>query len=491
MQFVRHAGFSERRCIARDTLGLYGAIVTLTTYAERVPQIPETVIQDVFLKALNHCLQQHAVLWTVIGNAESNEPRLEEVPQLDLKKHLRTLAPEIGGEIRVTQRLLEDIHNEPLGDRHIIPQWRLYVLPIRGAPDGTVTEYKVAFAASHALTDGMSGFVFHSTLLEALQGTCQMPSNPGSNHPTKPPDLKLPVALDQAVPLPISWSYFWKIASKEVLPRSVLRWIGSGSTPMHDTWLGAPNRPERRENRELLRTAVRVVFVPKQVLEGVLRACRKRNARLTGLLNRLAGYALAGALAHHALKYSAFSVQTAIDLRNCIPGTRARMANYFSTVSETVVVGTAEHGNGFTFSDDDWEPVRRSSDLLRKKSSSAADQSVALLRYVNDIQEWTAKIGKKPPTDSYTTSNLGVFKNRDDTDDASCPGWSVKDIAFSQTGNGAGEPLSFNFASVGNGPLSLVVCWEPRTLGVSDEEAFVENICELLVDSLTAIGSNP
>ncbi|KAI1764149.1 alcohol acetyltransferase [Hypoxylon sp. FL1150] len=487
MHFVRHAGFSERRCIARDTLGLYGAIVTLATYAERVPQIPETTIRDVFLKALSHCLRQHAVLWIVIRNAESNEPQLEEVPQLDLKKHMRILAPEIGDDTRITQRLLEGMHNEPLGDRHVIPQWRLYVRPIRGVPDGIVTEYKVAFAASHALTDGISGFVFHSTLLEALQSIGQIPFDPGSSLLAKPSNLKLPVSLDQAVSLPISWSYLWKIALREVLPTALLRWIGLSSTSTYDTWLGAPNRPERRNNRELLQTAVRVAYVSKQVLDGVLRACRKQKARLTGLLNRLAGYALASALARRALHYSIFTVQTAIDLRACIPGARATMANYFSTVSETVVV---ERGNGFAFSNDDWEAVRLSSYLLRKKSSSPADQSVALLRYVKDIQEWTLNTGRKPPADSYTTSNLGVFENRGGSaSEMSFPGWHVKDVSFSQTGNGAGEPLSFNFASVGDGPLSIVVCWEPQTLGVGDEEVFVENICELLVDMLGAIGN--
>lgn len=470
-------------------MGLYGAIVTLATYTERVPPTPETTVQDVFLKALSHCLQQHAVLWIVIRNAESNEPELEDVPQLDLKRHLRILAPEIDGDIRITQRLLEHIHNEPLVDRHNIPQWRLYVLPVRRVSDGMMTEYKVAFAASHALTDGISGFIFHSTLLDALRVTCQMPSNTGSIHPTKPSDLKLPMSLDQAIPLPISWPYFWRIASQEVLPSIILRWMGLDSTPTPDTWLGALNRPERGESRVLLQTAVRVAFVSKQVLEGVLRACHKRNARLTGLLNRLAGYALAGALARCAQNYSKFTVQTAIDLRSSIPGAGRTMANYFSTVCESVVIDTAERGRDFSFSNDDWEAVRRSSDLLKKKSSSSADQSIALLRYVNDIQGWTSRKGKSPRADSYTTSNLGVFMNKGDTDDMSCLGWNVKDIVLSQTGNGAGEPLSFNFSSVDNGPLSLVICWEPRTLGVSDEEAFVENICELLVDNLISIGS--
>ncbi|KAI0010190.1 hypothetical protein F4779DRAFT_578474 [Xylariaceae sp. FL0662B] len=64
-------------------------------------------------------------------------------------------------------------------------------------------------------------------------------------------------------------------------------------------------------------------------------------------------------------------------------------------------------------------------------------------------------------------------------------------MPFSQTGNGVGERLSFNVASVNGGPLSLVICWEPSTLGVSDDEAFVEEVCTFLVNSLKLIVAEP
>lgn len=165
------------------------------------------------------------------------------------------------------------------------------------------------------------------------------------------------------------------------------------------------------------------------------------------------------------------------------------MANYFSTVAETVEVDICE-GKTLIFGDDDWEAVRRSTERLKEKSSSLIDQSVALLKYVGNIQEWTFKTGKSPPADSFTTSNLGVFHNSIKNGEINDAYWKVKDITFSQNGNGAGEPLSINVASVEDGPLSLVICWEPTTLGVHDEKAFVEDICAFLVRGLEAIGDD-
>lgn len=423
----------------------------------------------------------------VIRDAESEQPRLEEIPQMHLDKHLRFLATETGHDEHTIERLLEEIHNEPLSNRHLLPQWRLYVLPIGPKPNREATEYRIAFAASHALTDGMSGFIFHSTFLEALQSSCQLPTDTASIYETTSSCEKLPMSLDLAVPLPISTPYLLRMAANEVLSKRIVKWLGLGSSAKTDVWLGAPSRPERPENRELLQTAVRIAFVSKQIVQKALHACRRHDARLTGLINRLVGYALADSLASRQLTYSTFGVQTAIDLRRCIPDSGIQMANYFSTVAEVVEVDT-NHGEALTFSDNDWEAVRRSTEQLKEKSSSLVDQSVALLKYVGNIQEWTFKRGKNPPADSWTTSNLGVFHNRANNGEINDAYWNVKDIALSQTGNGVGEPLSINVATVEVGPLSLVICWEPTTLGVHDEKAFVEEICTFLVRGLEVIG---
>ena len=482
-------GFNERRCIARDTFGLYGAIVTLATYVEQESRPPEA-LRGVIITALRHCVRQHPVLRTVVRNAESEQPRLEELPRLHLDKHLRFCDTEMSDNLHVTQRLLERIQNDPLNDRHILPQWRLWILPVAAKINGSAIEYKVAFAASHALTDGMSGFIFHSTFLEALQSDSSYSSSDTRFiYETKPPDPKLPLSLEQAVPLPISWPYFLKVLSNEVLPRTIVRLLGLSSSAATDIWLGAPSRPERPENRKLLRTTVRVAFASEQIVKKALQACRQHNARLTALVNRLTGYALADALARRGLKYSAFGIQTTIDLRRCMPNARATMANYFSTVVESVEVDIPKRGETLTFSDDDWEISRCSTERLREKSSSLADQTIALLKYISNIQDWTLKSRKKAPTDSYTTSNLGSFENRTVSGEADSPHWTVKNIVFSQSGNGTGEPLSINVASVRGGPLSLVICWESGALGISDEEVFAEEICAFVVDGLSSIGN--
>lgn len=130
-QLLRPAGYNERRCIARDTLGLYGCIVTVGLY--KAPfQISQESIGSTVTSALRQCLFQHPVLSTIIQDGETERPKLASLSEVDLAHHVEMETMEASGQDSETalQAFLERIHNEPLVERHERPQWRVHVLPI-------------------------------------------------------------------------------------------------------------------------------------------------------------------------------------------------------------------------------------------------------------------------------------------------------------------------------------------------------------------------
>lgn len=425
------------------------------------------------------CVSKHPTLCTVVRNADSEQPQLARISNLDLSSHMHMvqIAGAEDSAERLVQRLLERAHNEALTEYETRPQWRVYVAPVSDRSSSSVTAFHMAFACSHALADGISGLLFHKTFLKAFKDAQQLGDGTNILAETSLP-RSLPPPLEQAGSFPISWSFLLGPLLNEYLPRTLFKALGLDRSP-EDAWIGAHTRPGRSTLAPLLPTAVRVALVPPSVLEKVLAACRGHDVRLTGLLNHLIGRALANVLQSRSQSHTHFVVETAIDLRRCLPGTEASMANYVSAVTETISVQAddAERDSTPGTMNVDWEGMQRMTKKLAKASSTLSDQPVALLKYVSNIREWTMKNAAKPANSSFSMSNLGVFDGHLNNDTSDKSEWRIVDMIFSQSADGVGAPLNVNVASARGGSLALTITWWPGQLGVQDEEGFVEAVC--------------
>lgn len=471
-------GNNERRCITRDVLGLYGSIITVGTY--RSQDLQQDLTKDPIFRALKKCLEVHTTLSTIVQDSKTEKPQLARAAKIDLEKHVCILRPDEKNENAI-QSLLERAHNEPLSDYEARPQWRLYI-----ALDGPSKSFHVAFASSHALADGMSGFLFHKTFLEALR---EPPHLAFDADPVFEPSTQrtLPPALEQAGNLTITWSFLIGPLLGEFCPVWLARMLGvSKENPdSNPPWCGPAIRPARTSTNSLVKTAVHVTAVPPELLQSALAACRKHDARLTGLLNHLMCRALARSLRSRGKQYERFVTETAIDLRRCLPADiQESMGNFVSAVTETVEISPSSLDSGANLADSDWESIRSTTQRLGEKSNTLADQPTGLLKYLSNYREWSMKKAATPAEASFGMSNLGTFDGSSTNDSASS--WVVDEMVFSQSADATGGPFNLNVASGKGGLLMLVVTWMPGMFELEEERLFVQDTMKDVVSQLKA-----
>lgn len=185
---------------------------------------------------------------------------------------------------------------------------------------------------------------------------------------------------------------------------------------------------------------------------------------------------------------STMVVESAIDMRRCLPDHRDAMGNLVSGVNETIVLSSRsdDHaGNLASPTSAEWDAMRRTTDELARASNTVADQSIALLAYLNDFWRWTKKRTENKPDLSFSTSNLGVF-DEGVSDPSEQSTWSVKDVMFSQSADATGSPFNLNVACTKGGQLALNISWWPGMLGVDDEDVFVEEILDYVEKMMLA-----
>lgn len=385
---------------------------------------------------------------------------------MEVSKHVRWHTASASENSHDVQSLCEEIHNDAAFRVKGEPQWRV---DIRLHLDSK--SFLLAFACSHALTDGMSGYAFHRTFLEALRmGAVERRE-------------ELPLPLEQAGDLKISWRYLLGPLVNEYAPEILARWLGVQKEKREDTWLGAEQRPVLEENLQVLKTAVLVKSVPAEKMGAVLAACRKHQARLTGLLDYLVAKALSQTLNSRGKDYATFETMTAIDLRRCVSSGRDHMANYVSVVNNTITVEQTDQADDLSTSE--WAIAAQLTAHLVTASQSLTDQPVGLLKYLSNFKEWTLKNARAPADTSFEVSNLAVF----DGGSESNGGWRVEDMAFSQSASMTGPALNINTAGANSGALNITATWLPKMLGVEDEMMFVEEVLDIVSHVLEKIGS--
>lgn len=331
----------------------------------------------------------------------------------------------------------------------------------------------------------MSGVAFHKTFLQALHNLKELQYDEGIIF-EPPGSVMLPPPQEVAGTLTISWTFLLGPLVREYCPSWLAQTLGV-SQDLTDAggaahaWAGASSRPKvQAEGSRLIKTNVHVVSAPQDVLRRVLDTCRQHGARLTGLLNHLFARALASALQAKGQHFTRFIAETALDLRRCLPAGKNQMANYVSAVDEVINVGYDQHPAAEGLSAKDWKDISETSKKLAQASSTLADQSVALLKYLSNFREWTSRNAEEPAKAAFGMSNLGTFSAPAGSD----PTWKVSNMIFSQSANGVGTPFDVNVASAENGDLMIVISWCPGMLGVDDERAFVETFCNDVVRHL-------
>jgi hypothetical protein len=437
---------------------------------------------EYIVKALKQCIAEHAVLSTAVVDAETEQPKLVKTPgPIDVKEHVKILDKSLVDVTleKTIQNFLLHAHNDPLPRLEEQPAWRVYVLStnVKGQPG-----FHLAFSSSHALVDGRSGFVFHRSFLNAFRKVKDLPFD--STWTFEPESTaEILRSMEKIANLSISWSYLLRPLLGEYLPPFLSRALGVVADTPGATWCGAPQRTQMPEPAQLVTTALRMKSITGPTVKQVLDVARKHESRLTGLIIRLVCRALVKCLDSHGRAYDTFNVDTAIDLRSCMPSAKDIMGCFPSALEEAITVSTKVD---LPLGDEDWNSARHLTSRLAQASNTRADQPVGLLRYLIDYRQWTLKKASNPPDSSFGMSNLGVFDGTADGMEK----WQVTDMVFSQSADAAGTPFNVNIASAKGGSLNIGISWWPGMLGVDNENKFVEEVLEDVSSQLEGLVSS-
>lgn len=140
---------------------------------------------------------------------------------------------------------------------------------------------------------------------------------------------------------------------------------------------------------------------------------------------------------------------------------------------------------------EDWDAVRDSSDLLRTPSMALFDQPVRLLVYSTSIRNYLIKLACAPAAESITVSDLGTLDGS--TKDADSYTWTIDHVVISQSSHVAGPVLNFNIASMKDGAMTITVNWWPGMIGIDlkHERQFVGDVCSNIARGLEAVAQQP
>ncbi|KAF1986648.1 hypothetical protein K402DRAFT_463559 [Aulographum hederae CBS 113979] len=481
----RFASPNEKRCIIREDLGFYNAVVVGAIY-EFQHDAPDLKSKHTLGNLLRDCVARHPLLNAIVQDANTEKPYFEPAQKIDIENHIIVLDyPEQSvsanwDEMDAIEWALPAIHDRQFPPS--TPPWRIEVLPLPDQSDTPPNKSFIAFSFSHGLGDGKTGIVFHQNLLSALQQ--------GSSSSTQQSDdlFSLPPPFDTPQRLPISWSYLLGPLICHLFPPFLTRLLGlspSSASPDAGTWTGSPifYPPST------LTTKVKNFEIDSETMNRVLRLCRQNNAKFTGLLNHLLARSMGKCLLDSKYNRSSESTvtnlvaQTALNLRPAAGEKDDTMGLFATTASEKYFVPSSSASPAYE-NQRLWASAKSTTQALSLAAASLRDQPLGLLRYVSNMRSWMQnKIGQAR-VESFEVSNLGAFVVGSGLEKEK-RGVEITKMVFSQPANVTGPPVNFSVVAVRGGACIVTVSWQGGGFGLEKgdgegerEEDFVARICE-------------
>ncbi|KAL4791859.1 hypothetical protein BDV19DRAFT_392640 [Aspergillus venezuelensis] len=492
---LRAASKNERRYITRHSLGFYRALTMTGLYTfggnNTDTDLFDATAAESYFPALKWCIDKHPILSTAIVGQDTEEPVFVRPKEgMNLRRHVQVVQPDTcdgGDEIEALRRVLLATHDKMFDDVESVPPWKIVVVPLPGRTQDARTRVYIIFAYSHSVGDGRSGLVFHKTFLEGLR-VAHRAHDHSANY--KVPDLLLlPPSLENACTLKISLGYLLFTLFGSYLPSFVRKRLDFQKEDATDgTWTGEvisyPDDPEE------FRTGAALLVVPKERLDAVLQICRgKDGARFTGLLNQLIVRALSSSPAlqvscTRSVSIDNFVGQIVVDLRGMIKSySDDMMVNCVSAIYETS--HRAQQDIDLKTDPAFWDAVRNTTTRLARSASTLVDQPIGLVKYLNNVRQWSLeKLGERRGS-SYEISNAVVFDPSAATPEPvsavveqdSCEElWGIESMVMSQPANATSCPLSFSLVTTKGADMVLTANWQLGVLGIENEDGFVKNV---------------
>lgn len=378
-------------------------------------------------------------------NEDQHDASFVKLNSIDLPRHIdfrKGPATGIGNHNAYLEAILEQQHSQLWTEVDKRPPWKIIVSQIS---DDTPF-FNVVFAYHHAIGDGVSGVIFHRSLLDALNHPSVASKAPDRLLKT-PDSIHLVPAIEDLVDFRISWNYLLRVAWN-AYKRTWSKSLGIKAPP---PW---PANKINKELAEKYRSRVKIMAVSPEQVANLVGKCREEKATLTGLLHGIA----VSLLSLRVPEATTFALTTPTSLRHLL-STPPTQDMAVQAGSHTVTYTQTQLADIRSSSQD---PVKTASkiwsiarDFKAKigSSLSVGDNPVGLNRYVTDLFEHYKANASLPRDESLVISNLGNFSIKGEDI------WGIEQLSFSQSGMVLGAAFDFNLVSVDGGPLTIATTW--------------------------------
>ncbi|POR33525.1 Uncharacterized protein TPAR_06277 [Tolypocladium paradoxum] len=447
-------------------------------------------LQQTLDLAIARTVRQHPVLRVGILREDSRKPAFIELDTVDLGQQVEWHVVGAPQDYDTNSRaILNRLIDGKYSDLETRPSWNIALVRRDGA-----RTLEVMFVWHHAIADGMSGKIFHETLLQHLnapKGTDdeallknRVLKVSGSAHNFPPPMEKM-VKYPFSIGLAVSTIYNMLKPSKHQETQAMWAPIRAGPC----------------------KTELRRITVADSTLQMVLIACRRHKTTLTGLLHGIILVSMASQLLQQ--QAPGFVGRTPINMRAFTPPSPPEypklqpaetMANIVSVtdhefdvdlvayVRNQIQRASAETDGRSTLAEVIWSSATTARHEIRKAVDlGVKDNPVGLMCLVPDWREHNKSDAKKPRHLSWVVTNLGVLDGAANVDGAEkdAGAWSVERASFSTSAQVTGPAIGVCPIAVKGGKLCLDFCWQ---VGVVDT-ALGERLASSVEDWLAYLGT--
>ncbi|KAF9871393.1 hypothetical protein CkaCkLH20_11040 [Colletotrichum karsti] len=440
----------EKYSTARHSLNLYHCVSITGRYAVPPGTGDEEHLRAALQRAVAQVVSEQPLMRVGIIDEDKQNTSYVHVPRIDLLEQTQLFGPSQPDEVDATLgRHLSYQHSQLWPDIEQRPPWKIAVIPIASGKDAPA-EIEVVYSFHHAVSDGTSGSIFHTRLLEALRNPVKDIQGFNGKLLELPNPPILPPPQNELINTRISWSFFLATL-----------WDAFGPSWLKSKPAVVPWTSRQIDLSLSSHTSVRILRISSLIAAKLLTAARGHSLTLTSLLHALITASVSRRLP--ATEASAFKPCSPVSLRRYLPAG----AELHAKKDMLVLVTSADHSipsslvtklrdsSGPDYESAIWEVAACVKTSLEEKLATLPhDDAGAMLKYVGDYHEYFREKNGGERGNSWELSNLGAIRGGEDDGN-----WKLVRAVFSQSASLLGPAFSANVAGVAGGEVTITLCW--------------------------------
>ncbi|KAL1870742.1 Alcohol acetyltransferase [Diaporthe australafricana] len=442
-------------------------------------------------KAIAGTVLKHPVLQVAIIDANSKSPVWAQLETIDLRQHVtwrfNSSAADLDG---LLQGLIGDEVDATYPELDTRPGWRITVV----RPQDT-NLLEILFTYNHPHCDGLSGKIYHESLLQSLNTATPGTDTENTMDTTsiiRLPDspLELPPPVEDIRKLPLTIPFILKTMWEEWGPTALT------AKPTLARWGPIPSP---------FKTQVRAFTVEADdALANILLACRQHDTTLTGLLHALTLASIASQLPEDVAP--AFASGTTVDMRRHVDShppacpwlqPDCTMGNFVTIMTHELDRGLVSEVRSF-LSRSEGEGAGRCREVLSNEvldliwSAAAAvrrelehrlemglrDDIVGVMRFVGDWQQEMASAARRPRRHSWWITGIGVMDGtaKADSGHSDENSWAIQRAQFALSTETTAAAINISPLTVAGERLCVTGSWQDCLFDVSFGERVMADL---------------